>query len=271
MFRVKSQQEIWKQKVLLAFFAFFCKFWYIGVMFTLNIEARNVFGKKLKEHRKEGKIPAVLYGKGEENKSLFIDFKEFNKIWKKAEESTVITLKNPSDSKFSKDVLIYDAAIDPLKNEPIHVDFYALEAGKSITANVNINFEGISPAVKELGAVLVKVVHELEIEALPKDFPHEIKVSVSKLVNIGDKILVKDIIMPPGVKVLAKADAALVLVKAHEEEKEPEKEMSIEDIEVEKKGKKEEATEAEVEEGAKEIKKETKEMKGAKEAKEVKK
>ena len=218
-------------------------------MLALNIETRDIFGKKLKKLRDKGKIPAVLYGKGEKSISLFIDFKEFNKIWKKAEESTVITLKNPSDPKFSKDVLIYDAAIDSLRNEPIHIDFYALEAGKSITAKVNVNFDGVSPAVKESGGVLVKVVHELEIEALPKDFPHEIKVDLSKLVNIGDKILVKDIIVPPGVKMLAKTDAVIVLVKAHEEEKEPEKEMSIEDIEVEKKGKKEEKEEeAEVKE-----------------------
>ena len=63
--------------------------------------------------------------------------------------------------------------------------------GQAITADVNIVFEGISPAVKELGGFLVKVLHKLEIEALPKDFPHEIKIDVSKLANIGDRITVE--------------------------------------------------------------------------------
>lgn len=214
-------------------------------MLTLNIEARNVFGKKLKKSRAEGKIPAVLYGKGKENTPLFVDLREFKKIWKKAEESTIIKLKNTSKSGVSEDVFIYDISVDPLKNEPLHVDFYVPEAGKPITAEVQAVFEGVAPAVKELGGVLVKVIHRFEIEALPKDFPREIKIDLSKLANIGDKMAVKDIVVPPGVKILAKNDAVIVLVKEREEEKAPEKEMNIEDIEVAKRGKKEEETEIE--------------------------
>ena len=206
-------------------------------MLKLNTEIRNVFGKKLKEDRKEGKLPAVVYGKGKESKALFVNLNEFKKIWNKIEESTIVKLQGGSDD----DVLVYDAEKDPVRGEFVHVDFYALDVDKPITADVNIVFEGVSPAVKELGGFLVKVLHKLEIEALPKDFPHEIKIDVSKLANIGDRITVKDLAFGKSVKVNAREDQVIVLAKPHEEEKVEEAPKAIEDIELsEKKGKKEE-------------------------------
>ena len=206
-------------------------------MLQLNTEARTIFGKKLKNSKKEGKIPAVVYGKGKESKSLFVNLNEFKKIWKNIEESTIVKLKGGSND----DVLVYDTEKDPVRGEFIHVDFYALDVDKPITAEVKIVYEGVSPAVKEKGGVLVKVLHALEIEALPKDFPHEIKIDVSKLVNIGDRIIVKDLSFEKTIKVNSKADQIIVLAKPHAEEKADETPRTIEDVEIsEKKGKKEE-------------------------------
>ncbi|MEK7069942.1 MAG: 50S ribosomal protein L25, partial [Patescibacteria group bacterium] len=200
-------------------------------------------GKKLKNSKKEGKIPAVVYGKGKEAKSLFVNLNEFKKIWKNIEESTIVKLKGGS----SDEVLVYDTEKDPVRGEFIHVDFYALDVDKPITAEVKIVYEGVSPAIKEKGGVLVKVLHTLEIEALPKDFPHEIKIDVSKLINIGDRIIVKDLVFGKSVKVNSKDDQIIVLAKPHAEEKVDETPRTIEDVELsEKKGKKEE----EGEEGA---------------------
>ena len=204
-------------------------------MLKLNTEIRNVFGKKLKSDRKEGKLPAVVYGKGKESKALFVNLNEFKKIWNKIEEATIVKLQGGS----SDDVLVYDAEKDPVRGEFVHVDFYALDVDKPITADVNIVFEGVAPAVKELGGVLVKVLHKLEIEALPKDFPHEIKIDVSKLANIGDRITVKDLALGKSVKIKAREDQVIVLAKPHTEEKVEEAPKAIEDIELsEKKGKK---------------------------------
>ena len=212
-------------------------------MLQLNTETRNIFGKKLKNSKKEGKIPAVVYGKGKESKPLFVNLNEFKKIWKNIEEATIVKLKGGS----SDDVLVYDTEKDPVRGEFIHVDFYALDVDKPITADVKIIYEGVSPAVKEKGGVLVKVLHTLEIEALPKDFPHEIKIDVSKLINIGDRIIVKDLVFGKSVKVNSKDDQIIVLAKPHAEEKVDETPRTIEDVELsEKKGKKEE----EGEEGA---------------------
>lgn len=208
-------------------------------MLQLSAETRNIFGKKLKRNKKEGRLPAVLYGKGKKSIPLFVNLNEFKKVWNQAEESTVIQLKGDSKDT-SIDVLIYDTAIDPIKREFIHADFFALDVDKPITASAPIIFEGVSPAVKEHGGVLIKVLHEIKIEALPKDFPHEIKIDVSLLANIGDKILVKDINLPK-VNILDKGEQIIVLAKPHEEEKAEEAPLKIEDIELsEKKGKKEE-------------------------------
>lgn len=223
-------------------------------MLNLVAETRNVFGKKLKVARKEGKMPAVLYGKGKKTTPLFVDLKNFKKVLKEAGESTLINIKNP-ETGATENVLIQDVDIDPIANEPVHADFYIVEMDKSIRTEVALIFEGASPAEKEQGGVLIKVLHNIEIEALPKDLPHELKIDVSKLANIGDQIFIKDIELPAGVKIIAKEDEVVVLVEAHKEEVIEEKPISMEDIEVEERGKKEEEGEEVTEPEATESKK----------------
>lgn len=201
----------------------------------LKTEERGIFGKKLKNERGQGKLPAVFYGKGRETISLFVNLKEFKKIWKQAGESSIVELEK--DGKKMADVLIHDVNIDPIKNEPLHADFYAIEMDKSIKTKIHLDFEGVSPAVKELGAILIKVMHDVEIEALPKNLPHEIKIDITKLTNFGDHITVDDINPPHGVKILAKKDEIIAIAEEPKEEVE-EKPISIEEIEVERKGKK---------------------------------
>jgi len=198
----------------------------------LKAEGRDVFGKKLKLARKEGKLPAVLYGRGKKTTPLFLDLKEFKKIWKEAGETTIIKIKN-------EDAIIQDVAIDPVKNEPIHADFYVVEMDKLITAEVPLVFEGVSPAEREQGGILIKVMHKVEVEALPRNLPHALKVDISKLVAPGDQLTIKDIDAPLDVKILAKKDEVVALIETSKEELE-EKTISIEEVEVEKKGKKEE-------------------------------
>ena len=216
-------------------------------MLQLNAEKRDVFGKKLKNFRKQEKLPAVLYGKGKKTASIFVDSKEFKKIWKKTGESTLIKIKNP-ESNVVEDVLIQEVALDPLKNEPLHADFYIVEMDKPITAKVNLVFEGVSPAEKELGGILVKVRHDVDVEALPKNLPHELKVDVSKLIKLEDQIVIKDIDLPAGVKILAGENDVVVLIETPKEEIVEEKPITIEEVEVEKKGKKEEGEEREIKE-----------------------
>lgn len=206
----------------------------------LQLESKNriVFGKKNNILIKEGQIPAVFYGRKKESTPISIFAKDFKKIWREAGESTIIELKN--EDKTPVNVLIHDVAIDPVNDEPIHVDFYVVEMDKEITTMVPLVFIGVSPAVKELKGVLVKVAHEIEIKAMPKNLPHEISVDISLLKTFEDQITVKDLQLPSGVKTTAKEDEVIVLAELPKEEPAEEEKMTIADIQVEKRGKIEE-------------------------------
>jgi len=219
----------------------------------LNIEKRDIFGKKLAASRKEGKMPAVLYGSKQKTTPIFVNFGEFNKVWKQAGESSVVELMEDGKKKVA-DVMITDNATDARKGDFIHADFYAVDMNKPIEASITLVFTGVAPAVKDLGGVLVKVMHEVEVEALPADLPHELNVDISALVTFDSQLMVKDIVLPKGVKALAKEDEIVALVSEHKEEV-IEPTMTMDQIEVVgAKGKKEEEG-VEGEEGAKEAKK----------------
>jgi large subunit ribosomal protein L25 len=215
-------------------------------MIKLSAESREIFGKKLKSLRQQGKMPAVLYGFGEKSTPLMLSLPDFKKIWKEAGESTIIELEI---GKNKKNVLIQDVALDPVKDEPLHADFYAVRMDKPIRAEVPLVFSGTSEAVKK-GGILVKVLYEIEVECLPKNLPHEVNVDISGLKKLDDQILISDIDLPEGVKPISSLDEVVALVEQAKEEEIPEEKPSIEDIEVVGKEKRtEESEEAKKETG----------------------
>lgn len=186
--------------------------------------------------RTNGMIPAVLYGARVENTSLSVPRVEFEKIFKIAGESNTISLKIEEKT---VDVLIHDVQVDPIRGFPIHVDFLAIDMNKSITVTVPLSFIGVAPAEKNGLGTLVKVAHEIEIEALPKDLPHDIEVDISTLETLENQIHAKDLKLPTGVTLVTDEDEVIALVATVAEEKE-ETPVDLSSIEVEKKGKKEE-------------------------------
>jgi large subunit ribosomal protein L25 len=193
-------------------------------------------GKKtLKQLRGGKEMPAVFYGPKEKSTPIAIETDAFKKLWKKAGESTVITLTGDG---IDKEALIHEVNVNPVTGEPRHADFYVMEKGKKVTVSVPLEFIGIPPAVKELGGVLVKVMHEIEIEVLPKDLPHNITVDVTSLNDFENRIFAKDIVIPESAELITDAEDVVALVNEVQEEKEPEVELTLEDIEVEQKGKK---------------------------------
>jgi large subunit ribosomal protein L25 len=207
-------------------------------MFELKTENRDM-KVSLGTLRGEGKIPAVFYGRKAKSTSIVLNSIQFKKVWKDAGESSIVTLKT-ADGEIG--AVIHDVQMDPVKDEPTHVDFYVVEQDKPIEVSVPLEFIGVSPAVKDLGGVLVKVLHEIEIEALPKDLPHSITVDISSLAQIDDHITAKDLSLAKGVTLVTKESDIVVLVSAVREEKEEEVPAAIDmdAIEVEKRGKKEE-------------------------------
>ncbi len=182
----------------------------------LTVEKRDI-NANLNELRRSGMLPAVVYGRSEESTPIVVDRKTFEKLFKEAGESTVITLKGLGGA---KDALVHEVAVHPVTGQPLHVDFYAIEKGQTVTVSIPFEYEGISSAVKDLGGVLVKVMHELEIECEPKDLPQEIIVDISKLKTFDDQILVRDLKLPASAKVSVDMDEVVALVSAAEEETE---------------------------------------------------
>ncbi len=153
-------------------------------------------GKKVGVLRKEGLIPAELYGHGIENIHLVVPGKEFNKVFKAAGSSTMVTLNL---GKEKKSAMIHDIVRDTVKDDIIHVDFYQVRMDEKITARIPLEFVGESPAVKEKSAVINKSLAEIEVEAFPQDLPHSIKVDLGALDDIDKSIYVKDLVLPKGV------------------------------------------------------------------------
>lgn len=204
-------------------------------MFVIKAEKRDL-DTKLGILRKSGKIPAVFYGAGKDTTPISIGNVEFKKIWREAGESSAIVISIPTGN---IDVLIHEVQVDPVTDEPIHVDFLAIDMKKKIRVKVPLVFEGISNAVKSGLGNLVKVLHEIEIEALPSDLPHNLVVDISPLESIENNILVSDIRLPAGVvAITGGTDVVASIILQVEEKEEVIAPVDLSAIEVEKKGKK---------------------------------
>jgi large subunit ribosomal protein L25 len=211
---------------------------------SLQAEKRTEKGTKACEVlRKGGKVPAVVYGAGDDTEAIAIDTKQFEHVWNEAGESTVINLEGLGKE---KSVLIQEVAVDPLYGTPVHADLLAVRTDQAVEVEVQLSFVGVAPAEKELGGTLIKVMHALPIEALPKDLPSEIEINIETLKTFEDQIQVKDIALPAGVVATVEADEVVALVQEAREEEEPEVEAAdVANVEVEKKGKDEEEPAAE--------------------------
>jgi len=211
-------------------------------MITLSAKIRKDLGRKNNSLRDQGMIPAVVYGPGEKNISLELNYADFQKVFKEAGESSLIELKVEGE-KEKKLVLVHEIQKDPVSDKFIHIDFFQASLKEETEVMIPLVFEGEAPAVKDLGGTLVKNFSEIEVKALPQNLPHEIKIDISGLKNFGVHILIKDIKLPNGVTILKKSDEIVVSVPQPvnvEEELAKEIEEKVEDVEKVEKPKKEE-------------------------------
>lgn len=159
--------------------------------------------------RKSGLVPAIVYGHGIPTTHLAVKYPEFEKVFRKAGESTLVTLLVEGKP---KTVIIQDVQRHFLDGKFLHADFYEVSMTEKLKATVALEFSGISKAVKELGGILVTVISEVEVECLPADLPHNIPVDISSLNTFQDAIHVRDLKVDPKVQVLTDADAVVVKV-----------------------------------------------------------
>ncbi|HEY61043.1 MAG: 50S ribosomal protein L25 [Anaerolineales bacterium] len=212
---------------------------------VLDASRREIIGKHVKNLRKEGKLPAVLYGKGVESTPIYLNAKEVSRALSNVGSSTLVTVK-VDGKKYS--VLVRERQKDVLSRALLHVDFQAVSLTEKVRAKVRIILEGEAPAAKEYGAFIETGLEELEIECLPTDLVDQFTVDISSLENIGDSILLKDITIPKNIELLEDVNAMIVLATppAPVAEEEVEEEEVLEEgaePEVIEKGKEEEETE----------------------------
>lgn len=184
---------------------------------AITATKREVLGKRVKGLRKAGKLPAILYGHNTKTQEIEIPEKDFNKAFKAAGESTLVDLV--VDGK-SQAVLIQEVQRHYLNDQPIHIDFYAVNMAQKLKVRVPIRFTGESQAVKGLGGTLVKNLSEVEVECLPGDIPQYFEVDISPLITFEDVIRVADLRVAENVAILAQADEVIVTVTPPRSEEE---------------------------------------------------
>ncbi|MEA3352094.1 MAG: 50S ribosomal protein L25 [Chloroflexota bacterium] len=218
--------------------------------FVLEASVRDIIGKKVKLLRREGKLPAVIYGYDVAPTPIVLDTLETEQVLKEGSTSTLVTLNVDGNDYI---VLVRDQQKSIINRDLLHVDFQAINLEEKVRAQVDIVLSSQdAPAVEEHGALLVTGLDTLEIECMPQELPEEIVVDVSVLENIGDTVIVRDLDLPENITLLDDPTTMLVVatppseIIVEEEEEEEELldlELGLEEPEVIEKGKTEEEVE----------------------------
>jgi large subunit ribosomal protein L25 len=185
---------------------------------SLEAKTRDVLGRKTNKGRREGLIPAVVYGKGISGTNIWVKMLDFKRLIKKSGESTVIDLR--IDEKDNRNVLIYDTQKDPVKDSYIHIDFFQVRMDEEIETEVELEYVGEAPAVKELGGVLVKNIDAIEVKCLPADLPSSITVDISSLKTFEDRITLGDLNISKKIELSIDLETVIVLVSEPRSEEE---------------------------------------------------
>lgn len=170
-----------------------------------------VSSTKLTRARKEGTIPAVVYGNKVAPQMIWVNALAFTKVHAVAGESSIIDL---TLEKGKKSVIVQELEHDAMTNRVSHIDFFEVSMNQELEARIPLEFINESPAVREMGGILVKTLEEVEVTCLPKDLPHSITIDLSLLKDFSTHVQVKDLVLPKGVKVLTDELTTIVLVEA---------------------------------------------------------
>lgn len=195
---------------------------------VLEASKREIIGKKVKNLRLEGKIPAVIYGHEFKDTPIVLDAHSTTLAMKSVSESTILIIK--LDGK-EHSVLVRDRQIDFIKGNILHLDFQVVSLTEKLRTNVHIELVGDSPAVEDFNAMIVNGITDIEVEALPQDLPEGIVVDISILDEIGKAIYVKDLPEIANVEILTDPEELIAIASAVKEEviEEPEEVEEVEE------------------------------------------
>lgn len=176
--------------------------------YILNAEKREVLGKKVKGLRREGKLPAVIYGQEIEPISITLETKEVHKVLKVVGANTLISIKIGKEEFLT---LVREIQREVIIRDLLHMDFQAVSLEETITTSLPVVMVGVAPVIEEFEALLIVSMDELQIEAKAKDLPDLISVDVSNMMEIGDNIMVKDLVISGDVKILDDPDGIVIV------------------------------------------------------------
>jgi large subunit ribosomal protein L25 len=196
----------------------------------IKADRRETIGKHVKVLRRDGKLPAIVYGKSIGSIPITLDYREVSRFLDLISPSTLVVVNVEGDEHYA---LVRDKQRDPILGNLRHIDFQAVSLTETVRANVNIHLIGEAPAVETYHAILVTSLEQLEVECLPRDLVDRIDVDVSGLQEIGDSLLVRDIVLPKGVDVLHDPNETVVVVTAQVSEPEVAEEEIVEVEEIE--------------------------------------
>lgn len=157
----------------------------------LTAKKRTITGRKVKQLRRQQILPANIYGKGVKSLAIELPLKEFTAVFKTAGETNIINLTVDKETK-PRPVLVSNVQFNPLTDSFLHVDFRQVDLAEKVTVAVPVELTGEAPAVAK-GGVLIRLIDELEISALPKDLPDKLAVDISGLEEIGQGVTIKQI------------------------------------------------------------------------------
>jgi large subunit ribosomal protein L25 len=178
---------------------------------SLTAQTRDIVGRKVKNLRAQGQIPATVYGKNVKSISVAIQSSAFEKVYKEAGETGLVELAVGKDL---RPVLVHTLQRDPVTNSLLHIEFHQVDLKEKVHTKVPLELTGDAPAVVGKVGVLLRLIDEVEVEALPTDLPDKLTVDVSKLAEVNQEVKVGELKIPSGVSVLTDKDQSVVRVGA---------------------------------------------------------
>lgn len=177
--------------------------------YNLTAQKRSILGQKVEQLRKKGILPANLFGKKIKSQAIQLSSKDFDKIFSKAGESSLVELV--IDKKIHP-VLIHNVQMHPVTDISIHVDFFEVDLKEKVATKVPLVSVGESVAVKDRIGVLLTLLSEVEVEALPADLPDKIEVDISKLAVLDQVIKISELKVSDKIKILTDKDQDIIKV-----------------------------------------------------------
>jgi len=177
---------------------------------TLRATHRSVTGKKVAALRRDGQLPAGVFGHGVASDSLTLDTKEFEALRRHAGATTLIDLS--VDDQKPSPVLVHEIQHDPVTRRPLHVDLYLVKMTEELTIDVQLVAEGSALAVADLGGTLLHAIDHVRVKALPDHLPASIHYSIDGLATFDDLVHVSDLVIPADVTLLTDANEIVAKV-----------------------------------------------------------